>query len=384
MEDALYFPIHRAKAGEIAGIGRLSPLTRTRVRPTFEIQKQAADDDAPPEEYLAGVGQQLLESWGNRYPLYADFLQFGPEQKTADGKHCAEHLFTCLRQQSMLAIPVAGPESVRGPGYDYLEAVARIAKRDGRGAALRIPFEEFSDSQKLSFAIEDSLRVLSLQPELIDLFLDFEALSMLPADARSSAAIVTAVSEAVAKIGEAGFRNVIVCGSSVPERVSKQYDWGALRVERSEFLAWQLLTAAADKLFVKFADYGPIYALEQDTNSPVRPPARIRLSTPTEHVMWRAPRKDYMRLCEQVVASKDFDPDLAAWGATVLYQCARFGRGKGGPTEWVARDTNLHVEVTVRAIESALRRAGLLATLSFAEPESFAWNQAGIDQSLDA
>jgi hypothetical protein len=282
----------------------------------------------------------------------------------------------------MLAIPVAGPEAVRGPGYDYLEAVARIAHRDGRGAALRIPYEELSDSAKLSFAIEDSLRVLGLQPASIDLFLDFEALGMLPADARSSTAIVTAVSEAVARIGEAGFRNVIICGSSVPERVSKEYDWAALRVERAEFLAWQLLAAVADKVIVKFGDYGPIYALEQDTDTPVRPPARIRFSTPTEHVLWRAPRKDYVRLCEQVVGSTDFDPDLVAWGATVLYQCARFGRGKGGPTEWVARDTNLHVEVTARAVESALRRAGLLARLSFAEPESFAWNQAGIDQSL--
>ena len=45
MEDALYFPIHRAKAGEIVGVGHLSPRTRTRVRPAFEVQKQREDDD---------------------------------------------------------------------------------------------------------------------------------------------------------------------------------------------------------------------------------------------------------------------------------------------------------------------------------------------------
>lgn len=384
MNDALYFPIHRAKAGEISGVGHLSPTTQTRVRPTFEIQKPALDDDTPLEEYLAGVGQQLLASWGSRYALYADFSQFGPDQKTEDGRHCAEHLFTCLRQQSMLAIPVAGPESVRGPGYDYLEAIARIAHRDGRGAALRIPFQELNNVEKLSVAIEDTLRVLKLRPASIDLFLDFEVLAMLPANERSSTAIVTAVSEAVASVGEYGFRNLILCGSSVPERVSKEYDWAPLRVERTEFLAWQQMVAIANRLVVKFGDYGPVYALEQDANSPVRPPARIRLSTPTEHVLWRAPRKDYVSLCEQVVASSDFDLHLEAWGATVLYQCARFGRGKGGPTEWVARDTNLHIEVTARAIEFMLHRAGLLARLTFAEPESFSWNQAGIDEALDA
>lgn len=45
MNDAIYFPVHRAKAGEIAGVGHLSPRTRTRVRPAFEIQKQREDDE---------------------------------------------------------------------------------------------------------------------------------------------------------------------------------------------------------------------------------------------------------------------------------------------------------------------------------------------------
>jgi hypothetical protein len=39
--DALYFPIHRAKKGEITAAGHLNPLTLTRVRPTFEVQKPA-------------------------------------------------------------------------------------------------------------------------------------------------------------------------------------------------------------------------------------------------------------------------------------------------------------------------------------------------------
>jgi len=379
MKDALYFPIHRAKMGEITGVGHLSPPTRTRVRPTFEVQKPNGHDDAPVEEYLAGVASHLLEAWGNRYPLFADFSQFGPGDRTSDGSHCVDYFFRCLRQHLMPAIPMTGPESVRGPGYEYIDAVAGIAHADGRGAALRIPFDELSDAGKLEHAISDSLRALRLEPSSIDLFLDFESLALLPADLRTATAIVSVFVDALRGIGESGFRNIVLCGSSVPERVAKEYDWSALRVERTEFVAWQSLIETFAKVVVKFSDYGAIYALEQDTNKPVNPPARIRISTATEHVLWRAPRKDYVKLCEQVVASPDFHQEFAVWGTTVLHQCARYGRAKGGPTEWVARDTNLHIEVTVRTIESLLRRLGRLSGVTFADPESYPWNQTTID-----
>jgi len=379
MNDALYFPIHRAKAGEIAGVGHLSPRTRTRVRPAFEVQKQREDDDTPLEEHLSGVAHQLLEAWGSRYPLFADFSQFGPEDRTADGKHCAEYFFRCLRQQSMLGIPMTGPESVRGPGYGYIDAVAGIASEDGRGAGLRLPFEEFSASDKVEQAIDDSLRALRLEPPSVDLFLDFETLALLPAESRTAPGMVSVLVDVLREYGESGFRNIVICGSSVPDRVNKEYDGSALRVERTEIAAWQSLIESYSKGLIKFGDYGVILPLEQDVSGPVRPPARVRLSTAGEHVFWRAPRKDYIELSEKVVASQDFDPELAAWGSGVLRLCARYGRGKGGPMEWVARDTNLHIEVTVRTIESFLRRAGRLSGVSFAQPESFPWNQTLID-----
>ena len=132
-------------------------------------------------------------------------------------------------------------------------------------------------------------------------------------------------------------------------------------------------------IVVKHGDSGVIYALEQDVSGPARPPARVRLSTATEYVLWRAPRNDYLGLAELVVETKDLDPALESWGTTSLLQCARFGREKGGPTEWVARDTNLSTEVTVHAIESFLGGAGRLSGLAFVEPESFPWDQALID-----
>lgn len=67
----------------------------------------------------------------------------------------------------------------------------------------------------------------------------------------------------------------------------------------------------------------------------------------------------------------------AASGFTPVYRPA----GEdilGEPTDSVARDTNLHLEVTVRDLEAQLARLGRLSEFAFAEPEVFALLQKGL------
>lgn len=379
MFDAIYFPIHRAKKGEVLAAGHLSPKTLTRVRPTFEIQKPSDDIEISLEEYLAGIAIDLSEAWDHRLPLFGDFPAFAPDDCTSDGKHCVEYFFRCLRQHGMQAIPMTGSESVRGPGYAYLDAVSAIARQDARGAAIRLPFDEFSDRAKFERVLEDTLQTLDLAPDSVDLFLDFETFAFLPEQYRSTEGLVSLLLEPLRVVASSGFRNIVMCGSCIPERVDKTYNGSAMRVERTDLLAWQVLVRMFGEMIIKRGDSGVIFALEQDAVGPVRPPARIRLTTPTEYVLWRAPRREYLKLSEQVVASQDFNRELKVWGSTLLLQCANFGRERGGPTEWVARDMNLSTEVTVGAMESFLNSVGRLSTFNFAQPAVFPWNQVLID-----
>jgi hypothetical protein len=257
--------------------------------------------------------------------------------------------------------------------------VAAIVQLDQRGAAVRLPVNEFNDRRRLHNAIDDTLRALGLEPPAVDLFLDVETIAFLPQQYRSAEGLVALLLEPLQQVVPIGFRNVVICGSCIPENVDRRYNWHAMRVERVDLEAWRTLVEIFGGIVIKHGDSGVIYALEQDVSGPARPPARVRVSTPTEYVLWRAPRSDYVSLAELVAASKDFDLTLESWGTTSLLQCARFGRDRGGPTEWVARDTNLSTEVTVRAMELFLGGAGRLSSLSFVEPESFPWNQALID-----
>ena len=384
MQSAIYFPTLRAKRGEISAIGHLSPEARTRIRPTFDIPKPKAknkDPKDPIEYHLSDIASELAKNWGTPLSLFVDFSQYGPDEKAADGRHPVEYFLDCTRQLRLLTIPAAGPESIRGPGYGYLNAIARAAHRDGRGVAIRLPYRELNRPDSLSGVVDDTLKGLSVPPSMVDVFFDFEALAILPPEARSEEALLTVVIDAMRAIEGTEFRNLVLCGSSIPDQVGPKHNWNALRVPRVELNVWERVVARDANILVKFGDYGIGYAFERDSDEPVRPPSRIRLSTPTHHVLCRAPRPEYRALCAQVTKSADFDAAFETWGNLALYECGEGGGGAGGPTDWVARDTNLHLEGTMRRIEAILDRYGRLKDLEFAKPEHIPWLQSRIETS---
>lgn len=55
MRSAIYFPILRAKRGELIGLGHLSPLARTWIRPLLDIPKLPAKRKDPIEYYLSDL-----------------------------------------------------------------------------------------------------------------------------------------------------------------------------------------------------------------------------------------------------------------------------------------------------------------------------------------
>lgn len=381
MDSALYFPIHRAKRGEIMAIGHLSPETRTRVRPTLDIPKPTSKRQMrePIEYFLSDIATEVSQFWGVSFPILFDFSQYAPDEAVADGRHPMEYFFDCVQQVGVQGIPMTGPESIRGPGYRYIQAVGRVAQRDGRGAAIRIPYRDLVSPDKLLDAIHDTAPALSLPTSMIDLFLDFEALSLLPENARSEAAIVSVAQDCFRAIEGFDFRNVVICGSSIPQSVDKRHNWKPLHVPRIELMAWATLVQRDLLILPKFGDYAVSYAYERDLDRPVRPPSRVRLAKGMEHVLCRAPKGEYRKLCATVTNSPDFDRHLPAWGGAALFECGVGVGGEGAPTDWVARDTNLHHESTRRVVEATLSANGKLASMSFAEAESFPWFQDKLD-----
>lgn len=375
MYSATYFPIHRAKRGEISATGFLSPVSRTRIRPIFDIQKHDVNSRVSIESFLSEMAREFSTNWGLRSPICFDFSRYDPDEKVRDGGHPAEYFFLCARQKGIQAIPVAGPESVRGPGYEYLHAVGRVAERDCRGAVVRMPYREFSRADTLPDVIDDVLKAIGLHDADVDLVLDLEALALLPAEASSEIGILGVITEALQTIGNRKFRNVVLCGSSIPEQVDQRFNWNPLKIPRVELAVWRELITRVEGRHVKYGDYGIMCAHGSDAKAPRPPPSRIRLSTPTHYLLCRAPASEYRKLSAAVMKHEDFRSDLEAWGSASILRCGVGSGGEGSPTDWVARDTNLHLEATAQLIESDLTKHGLIKNLEFATPDRMPWSQ---------
>ena len=104
------------------------------------------------------------------------------------------------------------------------------------------------------------------------------------------------------------------------------------------------------------------------------PPARIRMSTSEEYILYRANRAEYKSLCRRVVTSDEFDNKIASWGATALRECSH-GRNPSSATVWVARDSNLHFENTVVVVEKYLHEIDKISKYNFPNEEIFPWLQ---------
>ena len=68
-------------------VGHLSPATRTRVRPMFDIPSYVKTDKKTIDQYLREGAGEFAVNWGVALPAFFDFQRYGPERKSADGRH---------------------------------------------------------------------------------------------------------------------------------------------------------------------------------------------------------------------------------------------------------------------------------------------------------
>lgn len=375
MYSASYFPILRAKPGEIAAIGQLSPLARVRIRPIFDIPVPQKNAERSLTEHLAETVRGIKLAWGTKRPVLIDLSRYAPDINLGDGRHPVEFVFDYARQSRLKAIPMAGPLSVRGPEHTYVKAVADIANRDHLGAGIRIPFEDFLSPTKLLQVLELTLQSVALSDDQCDLILDAEALERHSLTVDPVSTLHQIFKVATVALADYRFRSVILCGSSVPANFGPQYNTAPYRTERVEFNVWRKLLVDPTLPLAIFGDYGPVPPFQTDADNPVRPPSRIRLSTRTEHVFYRAPRKDHQTLCREVMESPAAYMQAPSWGMNATRACGAGSGGIGTPCTWIARDTNAHIETTVNEIDQELRRAERISDLKFDEPEASPWHQ---------
>jgi len=347
----------------------LSPRTKSIVQPMFDFPlKEEAGEGDPFATFIL----ELARTWGTRWPLYLDLSRFDPDEKTTAGRPLVTHLFAMANQAHLKAIPVAAPlVERRGKSGAYFDGVAAAARRDGRGAAIRIPFHDLVSPSNLSSIIEDVERAIGLDDAQCDVFLDAGPTDSLPGGQATAHALLSeTLLLAVESLAGRKLRSLVFCSSSIPKKSHVASATNPSKVANVEFHVWSALLNDKSRRHVRFGDYGPRFANQTDKPSKAQPPARIHLSTSRSHTMYVAPGSSYRELAKTVIDTQEFSEQCGTWGKFAVRDAGAGSQNVGSATDWVARDVHMHVETFARAVDSRMREASGETPLETSDDEA--------------
>jgi len=375
LQSALYLPMIRGREGEINAIHRLSPLARARIALIVDLPTKEIGPAASLDQYVSSFVSEIAAAWGTSRSIYLDMNRYGPEQLDRHQRHIVEHLFECARQKRLQAVPVAGTD--RGPGITYNKAIAGIAASDSRGAALRLPYEDFSDPDVLKNVLVTALKELNLAASEVDLILDAGSLEAMPTSQASEEHLLATVLEALEVIQPHGFRSLIFAGSSVPESLPALPDDAPRIIERVELRVWRQLLRKSQLPLIRFSDTGVWSPRQLDSGGggggPA--PARVRIPISDKQVFFRAEATRYLNCCQEALKYPGVRDLPRCWGLDAIAGVGRGGTRPEAASTWVARDMNTHIELTARLVEQELRSHNRLTDLSLAPIEADPWSQ---------
>lgn len=376
MRSPIYFPILRAKAGEIEAIGRLSPTGHAFTRPMLDFPIQRPKDRRSFEHYFAEKIREIVTFWGTTDDIYLDFSRYGPDVCLSNGQHIVDYVFDISRQLRLKSLPVIAPLSLRGPGVHYFEAVSRVAVRDRRGMALRIPYEDFESKIALERTFNEIESLIPVASQEMDIYLDVGSFALIPEEAREQVALAKTLRIAAKVALDRGARRVVFAASSMPDSLTRHKKGEVLRVPRAEFRTWRSLVRDSKTSFLIYGDYGVVFPGQVEPVGTVIPPSRIRVSTEDEYVLYKGGRDEIRSVSTSVVKDGGLSGSIDSWGVRAVRECAAGYGNVGRPTDWVARDTNMHIENTIAAM-----RRHIATELSPAPVVATPWLQDSLELS---
>ena len=156
---------------------------------------------------------------------------------------------------------------------DYFAAIRSIVERERSGACLRLASVDLAERRMLGGAIANVLEKLGIDPQEMDIVLDFRYVGASDIDSLRATAIESL--HAIRRVGD--FRNVVVAGGSVPDVLGKR-DHGKIRHEhRVELdLFTSIVTTVGGEIPVAQADYGIVSPHYAPPKRVVNVPSQIR------------------------------------------------------------------------------------------------------------
>ena len=185
-----------------------------------------------------------------------------------------------------------------------------------------------------------------------------------------------ALESAIDALAERTFRSIVFSASSIPRSLGKSADGQPVRILNAEYAVWSRLTGSRIGRHIRFGDNAARYAHQSDKAPKASPPARINLVTPSSHVLCVGDSTSYRDLAKKVIGEPEFEQQFGCWGKYAVRDAASGRDGVGNATEWVARDTQMHIETISAAAKTRLVEQG--EVFGAASENAYAYEQGDL------
>lgn len=350
-----YVPVLKWKMGEKTALEVISSNLKSHftplveiVPPTFDFKNNVYKKSI--EDHLKDIGNTFIKSWSMQLPFFIDIKWLPNSMYKCSGIHTLEFVLSEIRKKSYIAIPVTG--SLRDPLYKA--EIKKAISIDKQGVCFRIEESDFIDIDK---NIRTMLSFYSVQPEEVDLLIDFDYI--LNKDNNKNYLSIITLINAISQISR--FRTLTFCASAFPEDTSLVSTNTIGTFKRSEWLIWNTLYKNKN-LVKRMPSYGD-YVIANPKYKEIDP--RIMTMTAniryTSNSRWIIVKGKAIKnhgwdqahgLCKQLVALSEYCGRNYSWGDKIIDDCANGTASCGNATIWRKVGTNHHITLVLNQLSN--------------------------------
>jgi hypothetical protein len=339
----LYHSVLKLKDNDLKSFSFLPNEYRQIARPLLEVLRPKKSTNI--ERHIGKAIDTLLRFRGiGPCSLDCGYL---PPRTTIDGKSASLIMNDAARANGILVTPVVTLDLDIYELGQYEEIVAA----NGRGALVRILFDDIEQTESTIRALNNLQKALALAHQQIDIVVDFGHFG-----SRSVEYSLQMGIRFLKPILDIGYRSISVGGSSALKYVTPVPEDDERDVDRVEARLWMhLLQYFGARPNFALLDYGIVHPDHMDDIKNKYINGKLRYTTGMKIRYFRGKNRikaslasQYPDLIKRVVESKVFKgPDYSS-GDNHLFQSYKCGLRNNDLGQWIFCDNNHHLNASIR------------------------------------
>ncbi|BBB66567.1 hypothetical protein UNDYM_2314 [Undibacterium sp. YM2] len=360
---SVYVPLVKGKRNDLVAVGKVNNDVRQLMKPFVE-----AMPINPKKPFVEEHVHKLCGYIRKHLPMgdiFVDFFGLMPDAVIPDGTNAILHGFALLKAFGRPVTPAFGFER----NDNLWDALGTIARDFDKGFCFRLSRDDLAEylfDDVWALIIERTAQ-MRLPQDKIDLLLDLRHID----DDDNTNLAESVVSFLFHNPNVAGYRSIIVAGSSALKTVSDIEKDNVGEVIRQELHLWSTLWRdMPDTVKPTFGDYGVIHPDFSDQNASLKVNAKIRYTAGDKIIYFRGhglhrPVKDYDQyhdIAARVTSDRRYVDRSRSFGDAYIDDCAKRLIKPGSLGTWVVADMNHHVCYTARQLARLTQELASVAT----------------------